>query len=147
LRHWRVGGRQHGSPRRRGVRRRRAPGRWTGRDTNGDADPDRRRVQEPEPEWDDRLWRGAQRGRAQSGELDVRGLGQGREPDLRRWNVVRTAAEVNANYRTEFGGAQPGLVANWRFDESSGPTAFDNAGSSAQNMGLLGGAGFSPDVP
>jgi hypothetical protein len=70
----------------------------------------------------------------------------GKIDDFRIWNVVRTGAEIAANYQTEFGVPPAGLVSNWRFNEGSGSTAFDNAGA-AQPMSLLGGAAFSPDDP
>jgi hypothetical protein len=66
--------------------------------------------------------------------------------DMRIWNVARSATEVNGNFQTELPVAPPGLVANWHFDEGVGPTAFDSTGI-GENAALLGGAGWSSDVP
>ncbi len=65
--------------------------------------------------------------------------------DVRIWNVVRTASQIGASYRTELTTAQSGLVANWRFNEGTGTTAADT-GSSPQTATLYGGAGWSSDV-
>jgi hypothetical protein len=42
-------------------------------------------------------------------------------------------------------GPQPGLVANWHFDEGSGTTTVDSAGHH-HDATLNGGAAFSTDV-
>jgi Concanavalin A-like lectin/glucanases superfamily len=70
----------------------------------------------------------------------------GRVDDVRIWSVVRTAAEISANFQSELSGAPAGLVGNWRFDEGLGLTAVDSAGT-PQNATLQGGAAWSPDVP
>ena len=70
---------------------------------------------------------------------------QGKLDDIRIWNVVRTPAEISANYRTEYVGAPTGLVSNWKFDEGTGTTANDNAGSAT--VTLNGGASWSTDTP
>jgi hypothetical protein len=66
--------------------------------------------------------------------------------DVRIWNVARSATEVNGNFQTELPVAPPGLVANWHFDEGVANTAFDST-TPAENAALLGGAGWSIDVP
>ena len=72
---------------------------------------------------------------------------RGRLDDIRVWNVVRTPAQISANYQSELTGVQPGLVGYWRFNEGAGSVAADAGGSSAQNATLLGTASWSPDVP
>ncbi len=70
----------------------------------------------------------------------------GKLDDLRVWNVVRTATDINGNYRTELSTAPAGLVGSWRFDDGIGTVAVDSAGV-PQNATLFGGAVESPDVP
>ena len=70
---------------------------------------------------------------------------QGKLDDVRIWNVVRTAAEINGGWRGELSGAPAGLVGNWKFNEGSGRTANDTAGT-AQNLTLRSSATWSPDV-
>lgn len=71
---------------------------------------------------------------------------RGRLDELRLWSVARTAAEIQASYQSEIGTTPPGLVGNWHFNAGSGTTAVDSAGT-PQNLNLLGGAGWSTDVP
>jgi hypothetical protein len=69
---------------------------------------------------------------------------QGKLDDMRIWNVVRTPAQIAANYSTQLSSVPAGLVANWRFDDPDGPTAKDSADSHDATLG--GGAVFSPNV-
>jgi glucose/arabinose dehydrogenase/endonuclease YncB( thermonuclease family) len=69
----------------------------------------------------------------------------GKLDDIRIWNVLRTPAEISANYLTELVGAPTGLVSNWRFDEGLGTTANDSAGPAT--VTLNGGAAWSTDAP
>jgi len=71
---------------------------------------------------------------------------RGKLDDLRLWNVVRTASEIQTNYQTELIGSPAGLVGNWRFNEGVGATAADSAGA-AQNATLRGGATWSTEHP
>lgn len=68
---------------------------------------------------------------------------RGNLDDVRVWNVQRTAAEIGANYQGALAAPRPGLVGNWRFDESAGTVAVDVAGATADNATLFGGAGWS----
>jgi hypothetical protein len=70
---------------------------------------------------------------------------QGKLDDLRIWNVVRTPAQISSNYRTEFGTAPSGLVANWKFDEGSGTLAGDST-PLPDAAALNSGAAWSTDV-
>ena len=45
--------------------------------------------------------------------------------EVRLWNVARTAEQINSNKGQSLTGFEPGLVAYYRFDESSGTTAID----------------------
>jgi Concanavalin A-like lectin/glucanases superfamily len=69
----------------------------------------------------------------------------GKIDDLRLWNVVRSAGDIRANYRRVVGVGQPGLIANWLFDDRAGSVALDAAGMHPAT--LIGGATFSTDVP
>ncbi|HEX2826786.1 MAG TPA: Ig-like domain-containing protein [Burkholderiales bacterium] len=64
--------------------------------------------------------------------------------EVRVWNVERSAAEVQANYRTSLAGNEADLAGYWRFDETSGTTAFDATANG--NDGVLGN-GIAADVP
>jgi len=72
---------------------------------------------------------------------------QGKLDNVRLWNVVRTAAEIQGNYQVEIGCAAPGLVGYWRFNEGSGPRADDCAGATSEDAILQGGSAWSTDVP
>jgi len=52
----------------------------------------------------------------------------GKLDDVRIWNVARKGTDITPNYKTQFSGPQPGLVANWHFDDGSGTTAADSSG-------------------
>jgi hypothetical protein len=69
----------------------------------------------------------------------------GKIDDVRIWSVVRTEAEIAAHYQTEFSAPPAGLVANWKFNESSGLTAADST-PAPDDATLNGGATFSPDI-
>jgi hypothetical protein len=69
----------------------------------------------------------------------------GKLDDVRIWNVARTDAEIAASFLTEFTTAPSGLVANWKFNESSGTTAADST-PAPDDATLNGGATFSTDI-
>ena len=71
---------------------------------------------------------------------------KGEIDDVRVWNVVRTPEQILGAHRTELTGGQPGLVANWKFDEGRGVVAFDSAGLQ-QNAILNGEAVWTADTP
>ncbi len=73
------------------------------------------------------------------------GTFRGKMDDLRIWNVVRTASEIQSNYATELGSSPATLVGNWRFDEGAGANATDSSASPATAI-LVGGATWSTDV-
>ena len=57
---------------------------------------------------------------------------------------MRSIDEIRANYRQESTVTQPGLIANWRFDEGSGLSAVDLV---AEHDALLsGGAQYSSPI-
>jgi len=70
----------------------------------------------------------------------------GKLDEVRLWNLVRTAAEMQATLASELTGEQPGLVGYWRFNEAAGTTARD-AGGRPQDAELLGSAEWSMDSP
>jgi hypothetical protein len=70
---------------------------------------------------------------------------RGKLDDLRIWAILRTPAEIQATFRSEFTTSPPGLVANWRFAEGTGPFAVDYAGT-RQDATLLSGATWSVDT-
>lgn len=65
---------------------------------------------------------------------------QGKIDDVRVWNVVRSAAEIKANFATELVSPQPGLIANWRFNRDA------NDAVGGPLAGLAGAAFFSTDI-
>jgi hypothetical protein len=69
---------------------------------------------------------------------------RGKLDDLRIWNLVRSASEIQASYRTELSSVPAGLIANWQFNEATGSSAADHA--AAHTAALHGGATFSTDV-
>lgn len=69
----------------------------------------------------------------------------GKLDDVRIWNTARTAGEIATNMADEFSTAPAGLVANWKFDESTGTTAADST-AAPDDATLSGGATFSTDV-
>jgi hypothetical protein len=80
-----------------------------------------------------------------NGAPSGQGLWRGKLDDVRIWNVVRTGAQISANYSAELNGAQAGLVANWKFNEGTGTAAADST-TPAENATLNSGASFSTDV-
>ena len=62
--------------------------------------------------------------------------------DIRIWDVARTAGEIAANKDAYINASTPNLMANYRFDESSGTTTAD-ATTNAHDLTLFGGAQFS----
>jgi Concanavalin A-like lectin/glucanases superfamily len=68
----------------------------------------------------------------------------GKLDDTRIWNVVRSGADIKANFGSELSTAPAGLVANWKYDDPDGTTAADSADS--HDATLHGGAVFSNDV-
>jgi hypothetical protein len=69
----------------------------------------------------------------------------GKLEDVRIWNVARKGIDITRDFQTQLTGPQPGLVANWHFDEGSGPMAFDSSGN-RHDATLNGGASFSADA-
>lgn len=63
--------------------------------------------------------------------------------EVRVWNSVRSAAEIETYHCERLAGTEPGLVAYWRFNEGSGTTAI---GLLNNNDGQLGG-GYSDRIP
>ncbi|HEY3059061.1 MAG TPA: hypothetical protein VGL99_08830 [Chloroflexota bacterium] len=57
----------------------------------------------------------------------------------------RSASDISANFRQQLVGPQAGLVANWRFDESSGGVAADSSGKNHPAT-IAGGATFASDI-
>ena len=53
-----------------------------------------------------------------------------------------SSGQISANYRNQLTGSQTGLVANWKFDEGSGTTAFDST-ATPENATMNGGATWS----
>jgi len=66
--------------------------------------------------------------------------------EVRVWNVVRTATEIQQTYMQPLVGDEPGLVGYYKLDEGGGDVLVD--GSSSGNDGFLGASpGPGPDDP
>jgi hypothetical protein len=51
----------------------------------------------------------------------------GKMDELRMWKVARSAEEIAANYKVILEGDEPGLIANYHFDDGAGTTAKDSS--------------------
>ncbi|MBX3229097.1 MAG: LamG domain-containing protein [Labilithrix sp.] len=69
---------------------------------------------------------------------------EGSIDEVRAWNVVRTAAEIQATMGKPLTGNEPGLVGYWRFDEESGPNVLDISARHADGTLGDGDAGTQP---
>ncbi|MBI1839469.1 MAG: LamG domain-containing protein, partial [Verrucomicrobia bacterium] len=74
---------------------------------------------------------------------------QGKIEEVRFWSIARTVSSLNHLKRLRLDGYEDGLLANWRFDEGSGSTAFDNAAhTNKYNLTLRGTAAYvASDAP
>jgi hypothetical protein len=63
--------------------------------------------------------------------------------DVRVWNVARTQQQIADNMNKELTGNETGLVGYWKFNEGSGLTAYDSAGS---NNGTIYGATWTDGI-
>lgn len=68
----------------------------------------------------------------------------GRIDEVRAWNIVRTATQIQATMKQPLAGNEPGLVGYWRFDETSGDTAADTSPTHASGTLGSGDAGARP---
>jgi hypothetical protein len=50
--------------------------------------------------------------------------------ELRMWNVIRSAVQIQNDRNTELSGVEAGLVAYWTFNEATGTTADDRSPNS-----------------
>ncbi len=71
--------------------------------------------------------------------------------ELRLWNVVRTPSEIQAAMLSELTGAEPGLVAYWRFNEGAGTTVRDegpghHTATLYNTVTWMAGGPLAPDV-
>lgn len=71
---------------------------------------------------------------------------RGKLDDIRLWNVVRSAAEIQANRQAEISSPGASLVGYWKFNEGSGTSAADFGGV-PQAATLRGPAAWSTDSP
>ncbi|MCB0821708.1 MAG: T9SS type A sorting domain-containing protein [Bacteroidales bacterium] len=55
---------------------------------------------------------------------------EGKIDDARIWSIARTEAQLRQNIYTEILGSESGLLANYKFDETSGITAYDATSNS-----------------
>ena len=70
----------------------------------------------------------------------------GKIDDLRLWNVVRSASQIQSSFRTEFSSVPTGMVANWQFNERLGTfLAYSTVGTHTAVLSTTGSA-FSTDV-
>ncbi|MBL7796500.1 MAG: LamG domain-containing protein, partial [Saprospiraceae bacterium] len=66
--------------------------------------------------------------------------------EIRLWNRVRSAREIQADLHQRLTGLEPGLTAYWRFDEAGGDTVFDQSNYGADGR-LNGGVWITSDAP
>ena len=66
--------------------------------------------------------------------------------ELRLWNLVRTATQIQSAKGTELSGLEAGLVAYWRFNEGSGLTSDDSSSGNATAT-LVNGTVWVTDHP
>ena len=66
--------------------------------------------------------------------------------ELRLWNVLRTASQVQASRSAELTGTETGLVAYWRFNEGVGLSVADDSPGSAAAV-LMNGTAWAVDGP
>jgi hypothetical protein len=66
--------------------------------------------------------------------------------ELRLWNVVRTANEIQLARSAEITGVESGLVGYWRFNEGAGLTSADDSPNN-NTAALIGGTSWLPDGP
>ena len=64
--------------------------------------------------------------------------------EVRIWSVVRTAAEIAADYDHELQGNEAGLVAYYKFNEAPGSTVAEDATSNNNDAVLANGALLIP---
>ena len=70
---------------------------------------------------------------------------EGQIDEVRVWNTTRTLGEIQANKDGQLGGAEAGLVGNWRLDDAAGGVVIDQ--SSFGNDGILGGSEGAAATP
>ena len=70
---------------------------------------------------------------------------EGQIDEVRVWNTTRTLGEIQANKDGQLGGAEAGLVGNWRLDDAAGGAVIDQ--SSFGNDGILGGSEGAAATP
>ncbi|MFN7117882.1 MAG: LamG-like jellyroll fold domain-containing protein, partial [Saprospiraceae bacterium] len=67
----------------------------------------------------------------------------GQMDDFRMWNYARSASEITNNYKTELTGKESGLIAYYKFDETS---AGMNKDCSANQLHLTAGSSRAPII-
>ena len=77
----------------------------------------------------------------QDGFQDVGGI-----DELRLWNVVRTANQIQLAMGAELSGLEAGLVGYWRFNEGAGVTSADDSPNDS-SAALMNGTVWLPDGP
>ena len=65
----------------------------------------------------------------------------GKIDEVRVWSTARTAIEINAKWNKNVSSSSTGLIANWKFDETSGTTLYDK-GPNSINLTLIGSPSF-----
>jgi hypothetical protein len=68
---------------------------------------------------------------------------EGQIDDVRIWNVARTETEIQSNFQRRLTGSEPGLLAYFKFDESSGTSTADSGPHNLSGT-LMGSASFIP---
>ena len=71
---------------------------------------------------------------------------KGKLDDIRLWNVVRSAADIKANYVGQLQAFPPGLIANWTFDNDANGTVVHDVTSHHHDGVLQKSATISTEV-
>lgn len=70
-------------------------------------------------------------------------LFDGRIDDVRVWNVARSQSQIAADMNRELEGSEPGLVAYWKFNDSS----LEDATANNNDLTNVNGASFTSEIP
>lgn len=71
----------------------------------------------------------------------------GKIDEVRVWNVVRSASDIQNNYLKELAGNEPGLAGYWKFNAELVDGKMKDSSAQGNNLKPANGPSFSEDVP